>query len=56
MSQITITNYLGEQVIKLDNIVNNFQKLNINNLPAGIYQVAINTNNQILSSKFVIVK
>ena len=56
MSQKTITNYLGEQIIKLDNIDNNFQKLNINNLPAGIYQVAINTKNKILSSKFVIVK
>ncbi len=56
MSQITITNYLGEQVIKLDNIENNLQKLNINNIPAGIYQVAINTNNQILFSKLIIVK
>lgn len=56
MNQITITNYLGEQIIKLDNTENNLQKLNINNLPAGIYQVAISTNNQILSSKLVIVK
>ena len=56
MSQITITNYLGEQIIKMDNIENNLQKININNLPAGIYQVSINSNNQILSSKLVITK
>jgi hypothetical protein len=56
ISQITITNYLGEQIIKMDNIENNLQKININNLPAGIYQVSINSNNQILSSKLVIVK
>jgi len=56
ISQITITNYLGEQIIKMDNVENNLQKININNLPAGIYQVSINSNNQILSSKLVIVK
>lgn len=56
MSQIIITNYLGEQIIKMDNIENNLQKININNLPAGIYQVSINSNNQIFSSKLVIVK
>lgn len=55
ISQITITNYLGEQIIKMDNIEIIF-KININNLPAGIYQVSINSNNQIFSSKLVIVK